>query len=94
MRNFNKPFTELHLIELVTDQKLKKEEMGMICSEMNSLLRQSHAVKTYSNFGEPKFKFKANFIFKNLADTIWLLGSRLYQFNSFSYFEAFEHGII
>ena len=70
-----KPFKEFNLIEIVTAQKLKKEEMGMICSEMNSLLRQSHAVKTLSNFGESKFKFKANFIFKNLADTIWLLGS-------------------
>ena len=66
--------TDFHLIEIVTDQNLKKEEKGMICSEMNSLLRQSHAVKIFSNFGERQFKFKANFLFKNLADTIWLLG--------------------
>jgi len=78
------------LIELVTEQKLKKEEMGMICSEMNSLLRQSHAVKTFSNFGEPKFKFKANFIFKNLADTIWLLGLGLYGFSLFSFLRINE----
>ena len=73
------------MIEIVTEQELKKEEMGMICSEMNSLLRQSHAVKTYSNFGETEFKFKANFIFKNEAETIWLLGSRLCEFSSFTY---------
>ena len=80
-------FSEFHLIEIVTEQELKKEEMGMICSEMNSLLRQSHAVKTFSNFGEAKFKFKANFIFKNEAEIIWLLGSRLFEFSSFTYFE-------
>ena len=66
--------TEFHLIEIVTEQKLKKKEMAMICSEMNSLLRQSHAVKIFGNFGESQFKFKANFIFKNKDDTIWLLG--------------------
>ena len=53
---------------------MKKEEMAMICSEMNSLLRQSHAVKKFTNFGDSEFKFEANFIFEDEADIIWLLG--------------------
>ena len=67
------------MIEIATEQKLKKEEMGMICSEMNSLLRQSHAVKKFTNFGDSEFKFEANFIFKNETDIIWLLGPWFYE---------------
>ena len=62
------------MIEIATEQKMKKEEMAMICSEMNSLLRQSHAVKKFTNFGDSEFKFEANFIFEDEADIIWLLG--------------------
>ena len=64
------------MIEITTEQKLKKEEMGMICSEMNSLLLQSHAVKKFTNFGDSEFKFEANYIFYDETDIIWLLGLR------------------